>query len=180
MIVVSYYTSDYQQYAELLEPDLRRFHIKYNLVEIEDKGGWGQNTNFKPVFLKRQLLTYREPVLWIDADARVRKPLSFFDSLDCDLACHVYRNREVLTGTLYLAYNSKVFSLLEDWIIKIHEQPEIWEQKNLQRALKDSSGLKLINLPPEYCKIFDLMQGEAVIEHFQKSRIHNPNHPMKK
>lgn len=62
------------------------------------------------------------------------------------------------------------------------DSPRKWDQRVLQDLLDSSIGL--YKLPPEYCKIFDLMAndgGEAVITQMQASRLsrglnmdHNP------
>jgi hypothetical protein len=55
------------------------------------------------------------------------------------------------------------------------DKPEIFDQKNLDQAVSETTDLKIAELPPEYCFIFDLSRDyygnrKPVIEHFQASR----------
>ena len=89
----------------------------------------------------------------------------------------VRRNdKELHSGTLYLANNERVRLLLDRWIavnVKM-EHTGLFEQKNLELLLlgTGADGLQVLNLPDTYCQIYDTMAdaGDPVVEQFQASR----------
>ena len=114
-------------------------------------------------------------MIWTDADSVVRENPILFDSLDCDIAFHRFKGNELLSGTVYFKNTVATVSLLLSWIEINRENPEIFDQKNLDTAIKLTSDLSIVDLPPEYCFIFDLSRDyyggrKPVIEHFQASR----------
>jgi hypothetical protein len=118
-----------------------------------------------------------QAIVYLDADAIVRSFPILFDEIDADIAVHYYDNKkrnfkELLSGTIYLGPTANAKKLVQLWIDVNKEFPEQWDQKNLDIAIKRMPELKVVELPPSYCLIFDLMkdQGPAVIEHLQASR----------
>jgi hypothetical protein len=151
-------------------------------MSFEDFENWQQATRFKACFLLSCLLTVDEDLCWIDADARIRKiPRILMDpklSETYDLACVFFRDKELLSGTLWLARNPTTFKLVRRWM-DLNQDPanaKFIEQRNLQVALLDFPEARILRLPPEYAFIFDLSRKytagiEPVIEHFQMSRV---------
>ncbi len=196
MIFISYYTKgDYEQvYKTRLLPSLKLGNLKYDIVEIEDRGSWDANTEYKAEFCKKMLLKHKEPVVFLDVDAVIEKyPTGLFSSnlyFNYDIALHyldwylLWRKvegnpqREALSGTLYLNYNKKVFQFLEDWIGE-NKVSSALEQKNMQNVIeKWKDKLKIYKLPPEYCVII-MRDGsiptwyitkKPIIIHYQASR----------
>jgi hypothetical protein len=76
----------------------------------------------------------------------------------------------------YVAYNDRALAMMEDWVKFNLTCPRRAEQLNLQIMLEkgeyEKKGLKVVNLPAEYCTIFDLMVDvpDPIIEQFQASR----------
>ena len=75
---------------------------------------------------------------------------------------------EVLSGTIFLRNNVEVKQMVEDWEAECKNNPNVWDQKSLQKVLGDNYE----KLPGEYCKIFDRMEWitSPVIIHYQASR----------
>jgi hypothetical protein len=113
--------------------------------------------------------------VWTDADSVVRQEPLLFYEIDCDVAFHRFKGEELLSGTVYFKKTPNTIKLLHEWI-RINEQnPEQFDQKNLDLALSCIENLKIYTLPPEYVCIFDLSRDyyggmTPVIEHFQASR----------
>lgn len=179
-IYVAFYTIDtpYEEEVKKLENSLKKFHLPYDIQGVPNLGSWQKNTQYKAVFLQEILNKYPDrAVVYLDADAVVQQYPQLFDELDCDFAVHHYDNKklptpELLSGTLYFGPTEKAKMLVKLWIETNKKFPEIWDQKNLDTTVQQMPTLKLVELPPSYCLIFDLMkdQGPAVIEHFQASR----------
>lgn len=179
-IYVSYYTNNgYQEEVKKLRDDIWQFSLRNDVNLLNDSGDWNKNCHQKPVFLKSMLKKYpRNSIVWLDADARIRRYPVLFNKLKCDLGIHYRKKKrhnieveELLSGTIYLANNHRTDQLMDLWIEENRNHPLEWDQRNLARAIKRWNG-KVEKIPSSYCQIFDSMahEGKPVIEHFQASR----------
>jgi lipopolysaccharide biosynthesis glycosyltransferase len=174
MKFISYYTPQYIQEAQKLRQSLESNLLNYHIAGIEDKGSWDANTHYKPIFIRQQLQN-ESAVVWLDADCMVLSYPKIFFELNCDVAFHRFKGKELLSGTVYFNNTAKTSELLQKWIDINQENPEIFDQKNLDQALKSISDISIIELPPEYCFIYDLSKNyyprvNPIIEHYQASR----------
>ena len=178
---VSFHTPAYKECASLLEKDFHERDIDLMSISFDDFPSWQEATRFKSCFLMACLMVIDDDVCWIDADARLRKePSILMDpklSDKYDLACVFFRDKELLSGTLWLARNPTTFKVIRRWICLNDDevQARFMEQRNLQLALTEFPEARVLRLPPEYAFIYDLSRKfygdvEPVIEHFQKSR----------
>jgi hypothetical protein len=112
------------------------------------------------------------PLVWLDADARVRQVPGLLLNLDCDFAAHWKEGTELLSGTLYFGGTDAARRLAQAWAALCRAEPDVWDQKHLQKVVEHADGLRAERLPAPYTLIFDLMadQGPPVIEHLQASR----------
>ena len=164
--VVAYYTPDYSEVVNQLRASLELFNLDYKIQEIPDFGAWELNCGHKPFFLRQMIETTDKDIVYVDADAILRHEPVLFDAIEGDFAAHLYRGKEILSGTLFIKNNEAGRKILDAWCKKQLENPLAWDQKNLQAVLGD-----FVNLPASYCKIFDKMPDTVpVIEHFQFSR----------
>lgn len=183
-IVISYYTRDtgYEIEVKRLISSLRRFNLEYDIEGIENLGNWQKNTHYKASFIKKMLEKHKRAVLFIDADAEIKQYPFFFNELDKDFACYFRdysqfprssrrEGKELLTGTLYFADTKAAHDLIDAWIKENEKNPNLWEQKNLERAF-NRQICQFTELSPQYCKIYDLMRSvkNPIIEHYQASR----------
>lgn len=174
-IFVSFYTTGtgYEAEAAGLVASLEQFGLARDVAGLAPAGGWTANCNLKSAFVRDMLIKHGDrPVVWLDADARVRMPPVYFDSLDCDFAAHWRDGHELLSGTLYFGNTTGARVLADKWVAECKVHPRDWDQHNLQRAVDAMPTLRVANLPPAYTQIFDLMKhhGAPVIEHLQASR----------
>lgn len=190
--LISYFTrqTGYAAEAIKLAESCDVLGIPYNILGVENRGSWHKNTAMKAEFIYEMLETLADAaraVVFVDADAQVRRYPDFFDSLDVDmgLAYRDYRvfpsgprkaGKELLSGTIYVANTSVSRAILRAWMAENAIHPTTWEQRNLQAVVDrlEPAFARLAELPPTYCQIFDSMRtaGPAVIEHFQKSRVY--------
>lgn len=185
LLVIAYHTDDrYAAEAEKLRASLIRHGLKHRIDRVEDLGSWAANTSAKPTFVRRMLYAHPGPVLYLDADAVVqRDPVMLRDLRpeNFDLAVH-YRQRawpaprvELLSGTVWFGNTPACRALVRRWELACHGAPDTWDQKHLQNIVADMPELRVMNLPPEYCCIFDSMRQQhpgidPIVEHFQASR----------
>ena len=84
---------------------------------------------------------------------------------------------EIMTAVKGLDFKNtyETIKLLHKWIELNDLFQHNFDQRNLDWAVSSMDSLKIYNLPPEYCCIFDLSRQyhggmNPVIEHFQASR----------
>ena len=183
-VVVSYFTDMYyREKAERMAASAEIHGLKVWMYDRPDLGNWVRNCGQKPqVILSAMKLFPNQDILWVDADALFRAYPTDMDDFHgvCDLAVR-YRGGQVLSGTIYLANNSRVRRFVEEWITEQGKSRTKWDQQTLQTVMTRRRDLRVMRLPEKFCFIFDLDKkgrdrtGEApmplpVIEHFQASR----------
>ena len=197
MKFVSYYTDLYAGDAEQLIKSLARQGIQDFKVERRPQlGSWERNTQYKASFILEKLLE-GDPVVWTDADSRIRQYPTLFDTMDSDVGFFyltkdqvpdfelpknsilsqesINRDGYLQSGTMFFNYTPKTIELLKMWI-SINEQDTVqWDQWTLQTAAQQIPGLTISKLPPEYVWIDGVSveifgSRKPVIEHLQASR----------
>lgn len=185
-IIVSYYTkgTPYKAQAMRLAASLERFSLPWHIEEVPNLGSWQKNTHFKATFIKLMKAKFADKaIVFVDADAEVKRYPDLFDKLKCDLGicyrdyalfpCRSRRHgKEMLSGTMFIANNRRMQMFLDYWI-SINDTTTRWEQLNLEAALGECRDhLKIEEMPPEYCQIFDWMKSieNPVIVQHQASR----------
>jgi hypothetical protein len=185
-LVVCFYTPPYRELAGRMKKSVMRFGLETDVVGIESRGDWLANVHYKTNFMLDKLKEHKRDIVWLDADAVVNTYPTLFDNFDGDVGVHYIdwarhtkgriAQMELDDAVTYLAYNERVLSLLGDWIAFNKACPRRAEQLNLQIMLEqgeyEKKGLKVVNLPAEYCTIFDTMADveNPIIEQFQASR----------
>ena len=110
-VVCAFYTPDYLAHALELRQSLESFGISHFLKRYERSAGWEAATRIKPSFIEYCLARLQpRHVLYIDADAAVRQPLSFLDEITTDVALSFeFKAREkeqprlrIVPGTIYV------------------------------------------------------------------------------
>jgi hypothetical protein len=178
-IYVNFHTTDAGYTAEAMElgKTLDDFGLRAEIIAVPPFSSWTEACAYKPVFLQSMRQKHgARPLVWLDADARVRQyPRLFLDMPpDVDFAAHWKDDEELLSGTLYFGATPAADRLLTAWAKSCSERPGDWDQRVLQDLVDGmkAADLKVEHLPPTYTQIYDLMAsaGEPVIEHMQASR----------
>lgn len=112
---------------------------------------------------------YKQPIVFLDADAVVIQRPVLFSELDCDFAAHRTIKGELLSGTLFVNYTKNARNIINHWVYEQSKEPEKWDQKVLDDCIK-SYNLEIDQLPQSYTKIFDTDGPDPVIQHNQASR----------
>ena len=177
-IFASYYTKNtgYEKQVEELKTTLRRFNLENDIRGIKDLGDWYKNTYIKSLFVVQTMKRHPDrSIVFVDADAKIRRSPVLFNDYDYDFAFHNYNKKELLAGTLYFK-NSKGGRYMADQWLKIDREKltTLMPQKNLHAVFnKVKDKIKWDMFPIEYCMIFDCRargRVRPVVEHFQLSR----------
>jgi hypothetical protein len=176
--------------AKYLLPSLTKFNIKHNIEVFKSEGSWLKNVALKPLTILHTMEQYPHlDVVFLDADAEILAPPTLFHSIpdEYDLACHFLDwekwyghtpgQKELLSGTMYIKNTDKMKEIVKMWHVQATCNME-WEQKTLERILKEREDVKIYALPIEYIYITTLPNGEKpklkvehpIILHHQMSR----------
>lgn len=181
-MVVSYFTDAiYMREAFELLRSCQALHLDFLIEKVPDQGSWEANTHHKPTYLLEVHKRYPERnLLWVDADGRMRQAPTLLSGLQCEVAYHVWRGKQVASGTVFLRSSAVRAALLQKWIDECAKHVELDDQTNLGRAVS-GGGFDLCVLPVEYCWIYDINpdtgvrgpmpHSTPVIEHLQASRM---------
>ena len=125
-IVVNCYTKSHEQAALRLIESLKKFYPENYYTEMySSRGHWLKNCLYKSVFIKEQLIKFKKPVLWLDADSVILKKLTVIENFDTSIDVGMYFLDKVTptrikklatTNTVYLNYNDKVLFFVDKWI----------------------------------------------------------------
>lgn len=194
LTVISFYTIDtpYEQDADRLMRSLNKHDVQHYVRGVSLGGDWFDATRYKAEFIDECRRDMRGPLLWIDADAYVHAPLTYFDSLDADLGAHYFAGPSwphaderlpldrLLSGTLYFGDTDNAAMLIDAWVSlnRVLDNRGIREgggQKNLWYLTTCMKDLRIARLPGEYCYVFDKPWAypagcNPIIEHLIASR----------
>lgn len=181
-IVCGFYTDSYKNDIERLEISLKSFDMAYQFTRVEPKSCWEATTGLKPSVLKDCLeANPGKDVLYVDADAFIRKEIKNFDEFEGDIGIHFNEqggkksSHSIRTGTIFLRNTPDTISFLDKWIARQSESDLYCDQDSFQLAYEEKGSTTFFNLPVSYVKIFDKDNVESYIEHFQASRREEGN-----
>lgn len=187
MIIISYATID-TPYEEVIKstliPSLEKFDLDYDISYVKDLGSWQLNTGYKSTFIKEMLLKHKQSVCFLDSDASIVEypELLYQLSSGVDISYHNFNwwkhwrgvdndfsRMHLLSGTICFSYNPKVLSLIDEWIEKVVENPNVWEQKVLEEIVNSKTNLGICHLPAEYCCV--VMHDNSIPKYINKPVI---------
>lgn len=181
-IIVSFYTPNYREYAEVLKTSVEKFNFEHDILQIDPRGPlWIQNIYWRADFIKAMLQKHKRDVIWIDSDAEIKNYPFLFDDFKGDFGVYFhewpvsdhYPNgfSELLGGTMYFSYNDEVLDLVDKWVILNSDGiMKMRSQLVLQKAVKNWEG-HIVQLPASYTYVRHLMPDvrHVVVEHYQAS-----------
>lgn len=147
MIFISYYTGEsYKICSNRLIPSLKKFNLPYYIKEIENTGNYKHNISFKPEFVKRCLLNYRQPVCWLDVDTEIiQYPSLLMDKDSNTINLQIYN--------WFSETDNHVMSKPKDIISRIVNFFK--NDKNYENKLLSSSGVFSLNYSKESIELLD-------------------------
>jgi hypothetical protein len=176
-LYISFFTPSYESEAKAMERSCREFGLATDVRALPSLGDWTRNCGQKPVFIREMMKEYEGwPLVWLDADARVRQYPELFDNQWADFAAHWRHGSELLSGTMYFGPTPKARELVEVWCEAQAMTPDDWDQRVLSQVieLRAVPGLVIRHLPAQYTAVWDDPKmgndNTWVISHHQASR----------
>lgn len=177
-VVCAFYTPDYLPHVIELKRSLEQFQINHFLKRYPGGSSWEAGTRLKPVFIAECLSKLNTNILYVDADAIVRQPLSLLDTVATDVALWLQpvrkRGREhvrVAPGTVFVRNTNGGRRFAEAWKDGGKDcGPLSLDGEMLQMAMGRLPGLTLTLLPATYAKVPDGDASQHVIQHLHVSR----------
>jgi hypothetical protein len=187
---ISYYTKDsiYEQIAQTLIESATKFNIPLTVYEFQSAGSWFANCHFKSDCILQAMDDFKDTefIIFVDGDAVFKCYPALFDIYDYDLAClwlqwyDMYpQNQEpdakekaeatgkiLSNGTIWMRNTPEVKAYIEEWDVRLKENPELYEQASFQdmygRAWDEGKIRCADSLPPEYCMV--CLDGKPIDE----------------
>ncbi len=193
MKICTYFTEGvYEQIAnDLVIPSAKRVGLNLTQIKVNSEHSWKKNTCLKASVIKKAINDFNDDIVMIDADATFEKSPELFFQIpsDFDIAYHDFDSglfwrgksegkKHLASGTLLIRNKPICRELLDDWIEENERNPQILEQLNLDKLVKNKYKdlLKAYQLPIEYLAIINKdgvvpsFIKEPVIVHHQASR----------
>ncbi|MDA9510405.1 hypothetical protein XI09_38310 [Bradyrhizobium sp. CCBAU 11386] len=172
--IVSCYPRGGDEAASLrLRQSLERLRLDCHIEPIETQLGDRILCFEKAEFMMRMWNKYREPLLFVEADAVLREAPLLPSFLGCDVALHKWNRWEMSARTLYLGRTKGAEMLLGVWQQLAASYPAIWEGYLLDQAWSLTSSqvpLDTVWLPRSYHALKgDLGAMRATILHDQQT-----------
>lgn len=135
-LIVSYYTPDtaYEVNAMALQQDTQRLGLDCRIEPRPTRGSWVENCAQKAEFIREIHRQEDRPLLWLDADARLRRRLAELQGITADFAIVRERGWAFYSGQIYFGAGPAASSLLDLWCEYCAQFPQIWDQVSLGYA----------------------------------------------
>jgi hypothetical protein len=156
MIIASYFTPSYRANADVLRASCERFGHAHKIIELPEQGSWIGGIHKKCQVILNTLIDVRQPVVWIDADCELLKPIPDQDWQDFDWAGHDWHTENRKTNPDYPAtddvlhsggvtiwnYTAPAIELLLRWHRALVANPEAVDDQVLD-AVVNRAGVPL-------------------------------------
>ena len=163
-VVCAFHTPDYSETAAGLRRSIDAQGLDAYIKEIPAVRNWEAGTRKKPEFVLECLSRFaNRNILYLDADARVRKPLDNLEFVAGDVGLHfravVKRGRETMhpaAGTVFVRNNTNGLRFVEAWVdqVSMAESGDV-DGDCLIRAIGGLRGITFTQLAEAYCAIHD-------------------------
>lgn len=162
-LIVSFFTDDgtYHQDALALREDCERLQLDYYIEFKESQGCYGKNCSMKASFILDCLNRFKRPVLWLDADASIKKLPKILHNLTADVGAAVTPSWHKLShysGALFFNNTIKAKEFLKTWHEKTGNKVD---HEALCHTLRETPA-KICDLPLTYCEVQDFTQDGVI------------------
>jgi hypothetical protein len=140
-IIISYYTpnSPYEVHAAALKKSVDALGLACLTEPRNSKGSWTANCAQKALFIRDCLHKLKAPVLWVDADARLLKPLTPVVGATADFAIVRRDGWSFYSGQAFFNYTPQSLRFIDHWCSYCTDFPHVWDQVSLGYAWWDQT-----------------------------------------
>lgn len=178
-VACAFYTPNYLPQILSLKASLEAHKINHFFKVYQPRGGWEANTRLKPVFIDYCLKKFKDrDVVYLDADAVVRKPMTALENMTSDVTMLFHPTRvngknylRISAGTLAVRNTPGGRRFAKLWMDgEASANAATVDEDMMYGAFKHLAGVSFTVLSIDYHKIFDQPGADPTIEHFQASR----------
>lgn len=178
-VACAFYTPNYLPQILSLKRSLEAHGISHYFKRYDRLSTWEETTRLKPVFVDYCLGKFpAKDILYLDADAVVRKPLDFFNDVTADVSLLISPRKQgnlhflrISAGTVFVRNTEGGRRFASLWKGAESQCGRLTlDEDMVYMAFEKLAGVSIAVLPPTYYKIFDRPGTDPVIEHFQASR----------
>lgn len=139
-IFCSYYTDNYPYnvYIKKLIKSLDKFHLKYKIFKLENKGDWVSNCAQKAEIIQK--VYYENPshsIFWLDADSELLREPCFLKNFQWDVAINLRDGWNVWSSQVGFGRTKGAAKILDKWVKYCKKFPYVWDQVSLGYAWSD-------------------------------------------
>lgn len=178
-VACAFYTPNYLPQLLSLKASLEAHGINHYFKRYERAETWEATTRLKAVFVKHCLEKFSDrDILYVDADAVLRKKPEFIDTVTTDLSMlfHPVKGRRhpmmrISLGTFFIRNTPGGRKFADLWTQQEALAKRTTCDDDMIIAVFDKlTGVTITVLPQTYYKVFDQPGEDPVFEHFQASR----------
>ena len=164
--IISFYSdiddkTYYSDHAKRLKQQLTDLGMPHDIREKESLGTYQKNCLSKPQFIYQLLIEKQKPLVWLDVDSDVKKPLNIFDvfvgNTDLAVACSTNKLHAAKASPIYFDFNSKALEFLQHWTFlakQMAKNGQWFDHEALIGILHSfyqKEGVRMKFIGPEYC-----------------------------
>ena len=164
-LLISFYSdiedkTYYSDHASRLKEECNTLGILNNIRWKESLGSYQLNCLSKPQFILDMLERFKQPLLWMDVDSQLHKPLDIFDQFDESVDMVVATANGMLSGMkaspLYFRNTDKAKEFINAWITTTKDILEndigVFDHEPLFGLIpKYIKKMNIHYVGPEYC-----------------------------
>lgn len=138
-LIVSYFTprTPYEDHARRLKASADRLGLETLIEPRPARASWVENCAQKALFIRDVLERVDEPILWVDADACLRRPVRELVGCRADFAAIKRAGWSFGGGQIYFAATIPARRLVDRWCRYCSDYPHVWDQVSLGYAWWD-------------------------------------------
>jgi len=164
-LLISFYSdiedrTYYSDHAKRLISECEALEIPYDIRHKESLGSYQLNCLSKPQYILNMLEGLNRPVLWMDIDSKIHKPLDIFDQFEEDVDMVLATANGMLSGIkaspLYFGNTENAKNFIRAWIAAgkdiLENDKGVFDHEPLFPLVEHFN--KMINMRfvgPEYC-----------------------------
>lgn len=138
-LIISYFTpgTAYEGHAASLQRSAERIGLDTRIEPRAARASWLENCAQKALFVQEIRAETDRPILWIDADAMINRPLIELVDSKVDLAVVKRDGWSFYGAQIYFGNSPFARQLIDRWSTYCRDYPQIWDQVTLGYAWWD-------------------------------------------